>query len=176
MAKKQMKKVVQKLGKKHPEFLGQIAGVEDLLQELNTKVNPDCVNGIHKTTKKSCLKHGFTKLKKILDKIDALEEELVAERDAAIAGRKKKEKECQEQISNNDKAIAKMQAQNAASEAKRKDHFDDIEKLHGEINDSRAKDGGTGKTSLQSLMKEELDASKKAYDDYWVNTEDRALV
>merc|ERR1712093_274576 len=176
MAKAQMHKVIGKLGQKHPEFIGQAAGLETLLQELNTKVSPDCVNGIHKTTKKSCLKHGFTKLKKVLDKVDALEDELTQEKNAAIDGRKKKEKECREQIANNDASIGKLQSENAASQAKRKDAFEDIEKLHGGINDSRSKDGGTGKTSLQSLMKEELDAVKKAYDDYWVNTEDRALV
>merc|ERR1712227_824383 len=151
MAQAQMHAVIKKLGHKHPHFIGDMAGVENLMQELDTKVNPDCVNGIHKTTKKSCLKHGFTKLKKVLDKVDNLEKELIAERDAAIAGRRKKEKECQEQITNNDKAIAKMQAQNALSEAKRKGHFDDIDRLHTEIDDSRAKDGGGEKTSLQSL-------------------------
>merc|ERR1712093_323192 len=171
-----MHKVIKKLGHKHPQFIGDVAGVEDLLQEMNTKVNPDCVNGIHKTTKKSCLQHGFTKLKKILDKVDKLEEELTQEKNAAIAGRKAKEKECQEQIKNNDDAISKMQSENAAKQGKRKDAFEDIERLHGGIDDSRAKDGGSGKTSLQSLMKEELDAVKKAYDDYWLNTEDRALV
>jgi len=176
VAKAQMHKVIKKLGHKHPQFIGDVAGVEDLLQELNTKVNPDCVNGIHKTTKKSCLKHGFTKLKKVLDKVDALENELVQERDAAIAGRRKKEKECQASISANDNAIAKLQAQNAVSQNKRKDAFANIERLHSEINDSRDKDGGAKKTSLQSLMKTELDAVKKAYDDYWLNTEDRALV
>merc|ERR1712093_653763 len=171
-----MHKVIKKLGHKHPRFIGDVAGVEDLLQEMNTKVNPDCVNGIHKTTKKSCLQHGFTKLKKILDKVDNLEIELTQERDAAIKGRREKEKECQEQISNNDAAIAKQQAENAVSQGKREDAFSNIERLHKEINESREKDGGSGKTSLQSLMKEELDAVKKAYDDYWLNTEDRALV
>merc|ERR1712057_117482 len=144
--------------------------------ELNSKVNPDCVNGIHKTSKKSCLKHGFTKLKKVLDKVDALELELIAERDGAIQGRRKKEAECKATISANDKAISQMQSQNANLHATRKNHFDKIQETIDKITDSKTKEGGSQKTSLQSMMKSEVDGLKKTYDDYWLNSDDRALV
>merc|ERR1712178_81079 len=176
MAKAQMHKVLHKLGQKHPHFIAESAGVESLLDELNSKVNPDCVNGIHKTSKKSCLKHGFTKLKKVLDKVDALELELIAERDGAIDGRRKKEAECKSTITDNDRAIAKMQSENAAREARRQGHFAMIDKLHDRIADSKTKEGGAQKTSLQSMMKNEVDSLKKTYDDYWLNSDDRALV
>merc|ERR1712178_225414 len=176
MAKAQMHKVLHKLGQKHPHFIAESAGVESLLDELNSKVNPDCVNGIHKTSKKSCLKHGFTKLKKVLDKVDALELELIAERDGAIDGRRKKEAECKSTITANDRAIAKMQSENAAREARRQGHFAMIDKLHDRIADSKTKEGGAQKTSLQSMMKNEVDSLKKTYDDYWLNSDDRALV
>merc|ERR1712093_630111 len=176
MAKAQMHKVLHKLGQKHPHFISESAGVETLLDELNSKVNPDCVNGIHKTSKKSCLKHGFTKLKKVLDKVDALELELIAERDGAMDGRRKKEVECKATIDANDRSISKMQAENAEKEQDRQNRFDRINALHDKIADSKTKEGGAQKTSLQSMMKAEVDSLKKSYDDYWLNSDDRALV
>merc|ERR1712054_277028 len=74
MAKAKMHDIVHKLGQKHPQFIGDAAGVVDLVEEMNSKVNPDCV------------KHGFTKLKKVLDKVDALEAELTMEKNAALDG------------------------------------------------------------------------------------------
>jgi len=176
MAKAQMHKVIHKLGQKHPHFIGEAAGVENLLDELNSKVNPDCVNGIHKTSKKSCLKHGFTKLKKVLDKVDALELELKAEMNDAIKGRRKKEAECKSTISANDRAIAKMQNENAVHRQDRKQRFEKIDADLVMIADSKTKEGGSQKTSLQSMMKGEVDDLKKTYDDYWLNSDDRALV
>merc|ERR1712054_592781 len=176
MAKAKMHDIVHKLGQKHPQFIGDSAGIVDLVEEMNSKVNPDCVNNKHKKTGKSCLKHGFTKLKKVLDKVDALEAELTMEKNAALDGRKKKEKECQTAIAANDKAIGQMSSENAASEQKRSDNFAAIDRLHENTGMSREKEGGNEKTSLQSMMKTEVDDVKKAYDDYWLNTDDRALV
>jgi hypothetical protein len=176
MAKRKLRKYVHKLGRKHPQFIGEAAGVVSLVEELNTKVNPDCVNNKHKKSGKSCLKHGFTKLKKVLDKVDTLEMELKDEKEAAQDGRKKKEKECQTAITTNNKAVGKMQNQNKFYHAKRKYLFANIDKRHYQIGASRTSEGGAEKTSLQSLMKTEVDESKTAYDDYWTNTDDRALV
>merc|ERR1711959_62797 len=108
--------------------------------------------------------------------LDALELELIAERDGAIQGRRKKEAECKATISANDKAISQMQSQNANLHATRKNHFDKIQETIDKITDSKTKEGGSQKTSLQSMMKSEVDGLKKTYDDYWLNSDDRALV
>merc|ERR1712096_234180 len=125
MARATLHKVITKLGKRHPEMLGEAAAVEQFAKE---PLSAGKLDG------------GYTKLKKVLDKVDNLEKELKAE-GAIMDG-----------------------------------YAGDIEDARRNIAASLKAEGGNDSRSFQTQMKAQLKAVRKAYSEYWVNTDDRAQV
>jgi hypothetical protein len=166
MAQRQLKHVLEHIGKKHPEYIVQTEAMEDF-------VSNDLL-GESNSNKK--LEGGFAKLKKILLKIDDLEHELTKELDDEEAKRKKNREECQRTISQLEDDIAEKQQELDNAQAI-------VHGLKGKnlgaqdaIRASKASEGASGPGSFETMTETMLADRQVKYDEYWALTGDSAAV
>merc|ERR1711865_872167 len=166
MAQRQLKHVLEHIGRKHPEYIVQTEAMEDF-------VSNDLL-GESNSNKK--LEGGFAKLKKILLKIDDLEHELTKELDDEEAKRKKNREECQRTISQLEDDIAEKQQELDNAQAI-------VHGLKGKnlgaqdaIRASKASEGASGPGSFETMTETMLADRQVKYDEYWSLTGDSAAV
>eukprot|EP00658_Telonema_sp_P-2_P006192 TRINITY_DN1235_c0_g1_i4.p1 TRINITY_DN1235_c0_g1~~TRINITY_DN1235_c0_g1_i4.p1 ORF type:complete len:1007 (-),score=213.79 TRINITY_DN1235_c0_g1_i4:333-3353(-) len=165
VAQQQLKKVLGHIGQRHPEYLLET-------QEMQDFVSNDLL-GESNSGKK--LEGGYTKLKKILFKIDDLELELDKELREEEEKRQNNRDQCTHDIDQLEDDIATLQSHlddaHSTVHSKKGDNVEAQER----IRQSRDSEAGSDR-SFEAGTQEELEERRKKYDEYWALTDDSAAV
>jgi len=158
MAKAKLHKIVQKIGARHPTFIGATASVSSLVEE---------------GTKSGYVAGGYARLKTILLKVDEFERELAKEHQDKQNEREREIERCNKNAAELAAGVEKFDEDSKANVEEAKQSLDGINDRMRKIEESKAREWGIG---MEVEMKKQVAAAKNAYDKYWAETEERHQV
>merc|ERR1712193_107111 len=158
LAKTQLRKVVSKIGTRHPAFLGETVQVSTLVDQGTTT---------------GYVAGGYLRLKKILEKVDSFEAELTLEHRTKDNERTALIRKCNKDAADLAAGMEKFDQDSIDRKNSQKQKQDLITTKMGEIEQSRARELGEG---MEITMHKTLKDTKTSYDAYWTETEERHQV
>jgi len=158
-AKKQLDHVVSKMSVKRPELMSSISAIQELTN------HPDMLG-------EGKLNGGYKKLRKVLWKIDSLEQELFDEWEMLRQQYNAAKKKCDDAWNTSEEKLNADIAEYERLKKATREHRNGITADKQGIAESEAKETGTWNERLQ----ESKELTTAGYDKYWLESDDRAAV
>jgi len=158
-ARKQLHHVVAKMSVKRPEILNSMSTIQELTD------HPEMLG-------EGKLTGGFKKLRKVLWKVDSLEQELFDEWEQLRQQIEAAKKKCDDEWNVSEQKQGDLIEEYENLKRKAREHKNGIEQAKAGIAGSELKETGT----WALRMTENKDTTKASYDKYWLESDDRAAV
>jgi hypothetical protein len=158
MAKAKLKKIIEKVGAKHPEILGEAAQINSLVSQ---------------GTKAGYVAGGYARLKKILAKIDEFEKELLSEHETKDKERVEIIERCNKEAEVLNSGMDDFIKESAARVQTATTTTGNINTKMEEIKESKDRENGD---AMEVTMSKTITDADNDYAAYWAETEERHQV